>query len=98
MVEVAQEEGDAECYFVSVLEAADGHWSINFSKERGALHTVGALLRVVALLKNRRSPGAPQAPERKDCQDVLLPAETKQDLAQSRRGKHRGKQPTACWR
>lgn len=66
-----------------MLEAADDYWNINFSEECAALPSVGALLCMVDLPKNRRSPGAPQPPECQDGQDVLLPAETKQDLAQT---------------
>lgn len=68
--------------FGLVLEAAADYWDINFSKECAALPFTGALLCMAHLLKNRCSPGAPQPPERQDGQDVLLPAETKQDLAQ----------------
>lgn len=64
-----------------VLEAADDYWNINFSEECAALPSVGALLCMAHLPKNRRSSGTPQPPQRQDGQDVLLPAETKQELA-----------------
>lgn len=88
---------DADCCFGPVLEAADDYWNINFSEESAALPSVGALLTMVHLPKNRRSPGTPQPPQRQDGQDVLLPAETtKKNLAQTwPENQPRGEQPTA---
>jgi len=85
---------DADCWLGFALEAAHDRRGINFSEECAVLPTIGALQRMVALTKNCRFPGAPQPPDREDCQDVLLPAETKQDLAQSWRAKPAQRYPT----
>lgn len=71
------------CWPGSGLEAADNHGGINFSKEGSVLSSIRALQCMVALPKNRHSLGVPQSPERQDRKNVVLPAETKQDLAQS---------------